>query len=80
MAPRAQADAGTAEGGATLRDVARRAGVSISTVSRVLGGSYPARGRGPVAVHRVLGTHLVVRDSVRPRAARQASAADVLRD
>ncbi|GAB3423379.1 LacI family DNA-binding transcriptional regulator [Flindersiella endophytica] len=32
----------TAEGGATLRDVAERAGVSISTVSRVLGGSYPA--------------------------------------
>lgn len=34
-------DLRTAPGRATLRDVAARAGVSMSTVSRVLGGGYP---------------------------------------
>lgn len=41
MTPNAKIGSGRPEREATLRDVARRADVSISTVSRVLGGSYP---------------------------------------
>lgn len=36
------------------------------TAARLAFHSDDARGNGPVAIHRVLGTHLVIRDSVRP--------------